>query len=379
MSNMSDDDSEVIRRLWSDPSCPAAFSSSDRMYKHLKATTHPTITRQRVQTALEGLLSFGLHREFHKVSKRSWNPYFVRKRRQLVQIDLVDISALANQNEGIKFLLLIIDCFTKFAWVYPLLSKHGERVCDSIKKWVTTEEAASETEIIQSDLGTEFYCRPVKALFKQFDIRHLPSYGMSKSAIVERFAKTIQLLIYTFLSSKETLIYHTSLQDLVGVYNSRQHRSLDGLSPHQADQLQFHDRVLDAHERRWALVKRRQPKFPLGAVVRIKLSETDRYQNRKSYSEKFSLELYRVVRINKRLPNPTYTLSSLNTRETIAGSFYANELRRVRLKFDTKYKIEAVLDRRHLRGRQPEVLVKWQGFDLSHASWEPVSAISSVD
>ena len=40
-------------------------------------------------------------------------------------VDLVDMQLLSKYNKGIRFLLCVIDIFTKYAWVVPLKDKKG--------------------------------------------------------------------------------------------------------------------------------------------------------------------------------------------------------------------------------------------------------------
>ena len=39
--------------------------------------------------------------------------------------DLADMQLLSKHNKGIKFLLCVIDIFSKYAWVIPLKDKRG--------------------------------------------------------------------------------------------------------------------------------------------------------------------------------------------------------------------------------------------------------------
>ena len=46
---------------------------------------------------------------------------------QIWSADLVDMSAFSKDNHGVKYLLTIIDVFSKYAWVMPLKTKNRER------------------------------------------------------------------------------------------------------------------------------------------------------------------------------------------------------------------------------------------------------------
>src|SRR3954465_7551048 len=41
----------------------------------------------------------------------------------LWQIDLADLTSLAAHNDGFKFLLTCIDCFSRYAWAVPIKDK----------------------------------------------------------------------------------------------------------------------------------------------------------------------------------------------------------------------------------------------------------------
>ena len=41
-------------------------------------------------------------------------------------VDLADMQSLSKYNKGIKYLLCIIDFFSKYAWVIPIKNKKRE-------------------------------------------------------------------------------------------------------------------------------------------------------------------------------------------------------------------------------------------------------------
>ena len=45
--------------------------------------------------------------------------------------DLIDMQAFSKDNNGIKYLLTVIDIFSKFVWIVPLKRKNwtGSRKC----------------------------------------------------------------------------------------------------------------------------------------------------------------------------------------------------------------------------------------------------------
>ena len=53
-----------------------------------------------------------------------------------VQADLVDISRISEDNNNIKFLLCIIDVFSRYSWVYPLLNKTSDSILESLSHFL---------------------------------------------------------------------------------------------------------------------------------------------------------------------------------------------------------------------------------------------------
>jgi len=48
--------------------------------------------------------------------------------------DLVDMQEWASENKGYKYMLNIIDVFSKYAWSFPIKDKRGKTVLDAFKQ-----------------------------------------------------------------------------------------------------------------------------------------------------------------------------------------------------------------------------------------------------
>ena len=47
--------------------------------------------------------------------------------------DLVDMQAFSKFNRGVKYLLAVIDIFSKYGWLIPLKDKTGKSVAEALK------------------------------------------------------------------------------------------------------------------------------------------------------------------------------------------------------------------------------------------------------
>ena len=360
---------QAILQRYVTPGDPLAYSGRNTLAKALHITPE-----KANKELLSYSYSYPLHREFKR--PKYFNPYFSYYPRQQIQCDLIDVQALAKYNDGIKYLLVCIDIFTRKAWVRALKTKHGQVNSDALNS-ILSEMDPIFPKTIQFDRGTEFLNRFVKALLQEKNIQTILPSSENKAAYAERFNKTLQHLIYSHITNQQNYRYIDVLQDLVKTYNSRPHRGHNNkLSPNEAE---LHDNIdiirnLQMERRNETILKGRKmkPKFKVGDKVRIYLEKKtfDR-----SYHQKFSLELFKVVEILHRMPVPTYTLQSMNNNDIIVGGFYANELQLVS---GEVYRIEKIVGRPRIRNGIRQVLVKWQGFDEQHNSWIPEADVINV-
>ena len=70
------------------------------------------------------------------------------------QVDLCDMSSLADYNNKFKYLLTCIDCFSKYAWVECLYSKSGSEIANAFQRIFKKDNRIPKK--IQSDKGPEF-------------------------------------------------------------------------------------------------------------------------------------------------------------------------------------------------------------------------------
>lgn len=347
------------------PGHPAAFSAPATLARH------SGVSQNEAKDALEHVDSYVLHREYKR--PRTFNPYYIYEKRKLVQADLIDIQRISNENDGVKHLFLLIDVFTRKVWVIPLQSKQANSVKTALMNW-TNSLGRDLPEVLEVDGGKEFWNNQVKTFLASKNITLQLAVGTSKAAYAERANKSIQILIYKYLTDRETLRYIDELDNLVQTYNSRGHRSLNYMSPNEAETKE--DQVRAIAIQRFQKIKPRLPKFNIGDLVRVKIDAKKITDASRAYAEQFEGEYFTIHDINHNLPIPLYEIKSDDTGEIIKGSFYAEELQRVRIK-DNVFKVDRVLAERG-RGRNKEYKVRWKWYGSQWDSWVPASQVDDI-
>ena len=90
-----------------------------------------------------------------------------------LQIDLIDLDDIKGFNHQNRYVLTIIDHFSKYAWAYPLTKKTDEKVYNALKDLIDNQLKDRKIHILQSDNGAEFVNHKVKQLLEDNDIVHI--------------------------------------------------------------------------------------------------------------------------------------------------------------------------------------------------------------
>jgi hypothetical protein len=353
---------EIIQN-YLNPKHPTAYSSIGNIRRYYKGK----YSDKDIKFALAHIDSYTLHREVKKPARR--NPIFVYSLREHIEIDLIDVSELAEDNDQVTFLLCAIDCFSRYGWIVSLLRKTAANSFAAIKMLVESIKPPIRT--IYFDKGGEFRNRLVSAYLTEKNVHFYHNMSDTKVPYVERWNLTIQTLIMKHNTENETRRYIDVLQDLLFSYNNRPHSSLHHMTPAEAEEDKNQSKVLNVANLRYSKIveKRSSPKFSVGQTVRIAKS---RNKMSRGYKPKFHEEHFKIESINTRMPSPMYMLRSQDTGDLIEGGFYSEE---ITLVAGNVFKVEHIVKERG-RGRNKQVLVKWKGYNSSHNSWEPASSIT---
>ena len=81
--------------------------------------------------------------------------------------ELADMQLLSKFNKRYRFLLCVIDIFSKYAWVIPLKDKKGISIVNAFQ--IISKESNRKPNKIWVDKGSEFYNSSFKKWFKDND------------------------------------------------------------------------------------------------------------------------------------------------------------------------------------------------------------------
>ena len=114
--------------------------------------------------------------------------------------DLADMQILSKYNKGIRFLLCVIDIFSKYAWVVPLKDKKGISIVKTYQT-IFKQSNSRKPNKIWVDKGSEFYNAYFKKWLRDNDIVMYSTHNEGKSVVAERFIRRLKSKIYKYMTS----------------------------------------------------------------------------------------------------------------------------------------------------------------------------------
>ena len=118
--------------------------------------------------------------------------------------DLADMQLLSKYNKGIRFLLCVIDIFSKYAWVVPLKDKKGVSIATAFQSIL--KQSNGKPNKIWVDKGSEFYKASFKKRLQDNDIVMYSTNNEGKSVVAERFIRTLKSKIYKHMCQKMCIL-----------------------------------------------------------------------------------------------------------------------------------------------------------------------------
>ena len=135
---------------------------------------------------------------------------------------LADMQLISKCSKGFRFLLCLIDIYSKYAWVVPLKDKTAVSIVNAFQKIL--KESARKPHKIWVVKGFEFYKSSFKKWLKDNSIEVHSTHNIDNSVVAEQFIRPIKNKIYKYMTSISKNVYIDKLDDIVNECNNTYHR-----------------------------------------------------------------------------------------------------------------------------------------------------------
>ena len=123
-----------------------------------------------------------LANELHKPIKRNvpWRRVITTGIDKIWCSDLVEMQQFSKWNKGYRYLLMVLDLFSKYGWIVPLKDKKGETVTQAFK---TIFKEGRKPQYLWTDKGKECYNKNMRELLEKNNITLYSTENEEKSSV----------------------------------------------------------------------------------------------------------------------------------------------------------------------------------------------------
>ena len=197
--------------------------------------------------------------------------------------DLIDYKKYLWHNRPYRYILVVIDAFSRHAWTRALKTKTASESAKALESIL--DEMPYKPRFFASDQGNEFTILNDSlrnVLLEKYKLKVYTLKGRTKSSIVERWNRTFKTRIQRYFSENKTSKWTNVLQQFTRNINNSINRSID-IAPADVD-LNNADSI---RKKLYPLMRNPKPcRYRLGDVVRVVIDKAlfqKGYDQSKSY------------------------------------------------------------------------------------------------
>ena len=218
-----------------------------------------------------------------------------------------DMSKLARAkgNRGMRFILNIVDVYSRFAWSYPIQKKSGAILKSIIIPLIKKHKWKNINSDKESGL---LFLRNLQNEYNFTFYIHSGDSQKTKQGIIERFNRTLRELLQRYMDAHDTKIWYNVLPDFIYNYNHKIHsttknKPIDIFKGNKKNEQTY--TVID--------------KLKLGTIVRLKL--------KKSIFDKKSTRIWtRVLYKISDVKQQSYLITNMESNKELKTRFRSHQL-----------------------------------------------------
>ena len=229
--------------------------------------------------------------ELHKPMTRNFSKRTVSSNgiNKIWAADLVEMQKFSKWNKGVKYLLIVIDVFSKYGRIKPLRDKKTETVSKAFDDIFKSSKRLPK--MLWTDIGSEYISKHFKEFLESAGIQLYHIENEEKSSVVERWNKTMKNRTWKMFTTNNNTVYWDKIDKLVDDYNNTRHSSVK-MTPVNASKKENEQKVFTNLYSDFIYLKPEKPKFVIGDKVR-----NSKYKRRvfdKDYTPNWTEDIFEI-------------------------------------------------------------------------------------
>ena len=359
---------DYLRRIYYDPSHPASYEGEKAVYNAVRRERKYRISHKQIREWLQNQDAYSLNKSVKRNFPRG--RIIVSGIDDQWDADLASFARDADENDGYKYLLVVIDIFSHYAWIEPIKDKTAREIVRAFNKIIIQGRKPCR---LRTDAAKDFTSKVFQEYLKSKDIAHFTTHSEKQANYVERFIKTIKSRIWRHIRAQNSRRYIDVLQKLVDSYNKSWHTGIlsEPINVNKENENRLWWQMYwpkDLRIKKQSKNKKVKFLFKVGDKVRISHL---RSAFQREYDIKWSGEIFKISKRFVRQGQPMYRIIDWFNKP-VKGTFYQKELQKVLVKDTDIFKVDKVLKYKG-RGRNRLAKVRWLNWPKRFDSWIPVS------
>lgn len=253
---------------------------------------------------------------FARPSKNTYTKIQCQWGRGCLHADLMDVSKFSTHNNGVTFLLNVIEVETKYIWSFPLKSKKPKEVAQHLETVYNDfhEQEPRHFISLRTDDGNEFK-GAVNTLNKKMGVKHERTTNKNAMGMIESLHKSFWDFFRRWSAvNNNNFNFVSVLPSFVKNYNNREHSTTK-------------EKPITLFTGKKPIpYTKKQPdlKYKVGDRVRIKRKK-DQFE-KASFLPTLSDQVYELVESNGR----RWTIKNINNNNELKTTYLERELVKVK-------------------------------------------------
>lgn len=140
-----------------------------------------------------------------------------------LQADLIEMQPFAAENRGHRYILIVIDVFSKVVFAEALKDKTGLEVTQAMERIIKKfyqHNPQHQIKNLHSDEGKEFCNGTMARMLQKYKINHYSTFSSLKASIVERLIRTTKHKLYKLFTLHGNHKWLQTLPEVIDRYNN---------------------------------------------------------------------------------------------------------------------------------------------------------------
>lgn len=142
--------------------------------------------------------------------------------------DLQDVRNISKYNDGIQYILVLQDIFSRFLFTAPLKQKTAAEVIKGLRSIFAK---GRKPKVLRTDKGSEFKNKWVKSFLKKEEVHSIYTENEPKSNFAERSIQKLENGLHRMFVQKDSYKFVDELSNITQSINATSTRPLGDMAP----------------------------------------------------------------------------------------------------------------------------------------------------